>query len=156
MTEIHLVDMPDMDVLSMKKTGTYALIPELLVQVVMYMQQNGIPITGPPFFICRETSPEVVRQAQATGTAVVEVAWPVNGTVQESGEIQYQRLPGGTMAHTVHKGPYEACEPAYLALFDWIQENGHTICGPVREVYPNDPREVPPDEILTLIYIPVR
>jgi effector-binding domain-containing protein len=60
------------------------------------------------------------------------------------------------MAHAVHKGPYEACEPAYLALFDWITKNGYTISGPVREVYPNDPREVPPEEILTLIYIPVR
>ncbi len=156
MAKIHLVDMPDMDVLSRKKTGTYALIPELLMQVVMYIQEKGIPIAGPPFFICSETSPEAVQHAQETGTAVVEVAWPVNGPVQGSGDIQYRKLAGGKMAHTVHKGPYEACEPAYLALFDWIREKGLTICGPVREVYPNDPREVPPDEILTLIYIPVR
>jgi len=148
--------MPDMDVLSMKKTGTYALIPELMMQVVMYMQKKGTPIAGPPFFICRETSPEAVQHAQETGTAVVEVAWPVNGPVQGEGEIEYQRLTGGRMAHAVHNGPYEACEPAYLALLDWITKNGYTISGPVREVYPNDPRVVPPEEILTLIYIPVQ
>ena len=120
MAEIHLIDMPGLDVLSKKKTGTYALIPELLVQVVMYIQKRGIPITGPPILICSETSPEAVQHAQETGTAVVEVAWPVNGPMQGSGEIQYRKLAGGKMAHTVHKGPYEACEPAYLALFDWI------------------------------------
>ncbi|MDD3248518.1 MAG: GyrI-like domain-containing protein [Methanosarcina sp.] len=29
------------------------------------------------------------------------------------------------------------------------------IFGPVREVYLNDPREVPPEEILTEIYAPL-
>jgi effector-binding domain-containing protein len=60
------------------------------------------------------------------------------------------------MAHVVYKGPYETCEPAYLALFAWIQEKGLTICGPIREAYPNDPRVVPLEEIITEIYVPVR
>ena len=65
-------------------------------------------------------------------------------------------LPGGHIAHVVHKGPYETCEPTYLALFAWIENKGLTICGPIREMYPNDPREVPPEEITTDIYVPVR
>lgn len=60
------------------------------------------------------------------------------------------------MAHGVHKGPYKTCEPTYLALFTWIQEKGLTICGPIREIYPNDPRIVPQEEIITDIYVPVR
>jgi AraC family transcriptional regulator len=60
------------------------------------------------------------------------------------------------MAHVVHKGPYATCEPAYLALFAWIEEKGLTICGPIREIYPNDPRAVSPEEIITDIYVPVR
>jgi len=43
------------------------------------------------------------------------------------------------MAHVVHKGPYETCEPTYLALFAWIEEKRPTICGPIREAFPNDP-----------------
>jgi hypothetical protein len=46
------------------------------------------------------------------------------------------------MAHEVHTGPYASCEPTYFALFAWIKENGQTICGPIREIYPNDPRAV--------------
>ena len=42
-----------------------------------------------------------------------------------------------------------------MELFDWLQKNNHKIVGPIREGYVNDPREVEPDEILTIIYVPV-
>ncbi len=55
----------------------------------------------------------------------------------------------------VHKGPYEECSPTYEKLFSWIAEKGKRIVGPIREVYFNDPREVPPEKILTEIYAPL-
>ncbi|MFA4859578.1 GyrI-like domain-containing protein [Methanoregula sp.] len=152
---ISLIDEPPMDVLGTEKTGTYALIPELLMKVLNHMLEHNIPIAGPPVFICKEQSPEAVKAANAERTARVEIAWPVNGPVQGTGDIRKYTLPGGRMVHTVHKGPYETCEPTYLQAFAWIKEQGLTIAGPIREVYPNDPMEVPPEEILTEIYIPV-
>ena len=65
-------------------------------------------------------------------------------------------LPGGRMVRTLHRGPYETCESTYLALFSWIEEHYLQIAGPIREIYPNDPREVKPEEIITEIFIPVR
>ena len=59
------------------------------------------------------------------------------------------------MARIVHKGPYEGCEAAYETLFAWLEENGKEVVGPIREVYLNDPNEVPPAEILTEIYAPI-
>jgi effector-binding domain-containing protein len=55
----------------------------------------------------------------------------------------------------VHKGPYEECINAYEELFSWVAEKGEKIVGPIREVYFNDPWEVPPEEILTEIYAPL-
>jgi effector-binding domain-containing protein len=95
-------------------------------------------------------------KANETGTARVEVAWPVSGTVKGTREMKVYELPGGKMVHTVHRGPFESCEPTYLKLFAWIESEGLRICGPIREVYPNDPREVKPDEIITEIFVPVR
>ena len=152
---ITVVDVPPVDVLGTELTGTYALIPELLVKVVNFMMERNIPITAPPLFLCHECSPEAVREANAQGTARVEIAWPVTGDANGSGEIRRYTLPGGKMVHVTHKGPYETCEPTYLAAFGWIAKKGLTINGPVREIYPNDPAEVPPEEILTEIYIPV-
>jgi len=155
MDEITIVDIPPQKVLGITKTGSYQLIPELLMKVIGYIGSEKITITGPPVFLCHETSPESVTVANETGTAVVEVAWPVAGTVKGSHDIRAYELPGGKMVHAVHTGPYVECEPTYIRLFAWIREKGLTITGPIREVYPNDPREVPPEEIITEIYVPV-
>jgi AraC family transcriptional regulator len=156
MTEITLVEVPAMDVLGTKKTGTYSLIPELLMKVITYIREKKATVSGPPFFLCHETSPAAVQEENEKGTAVVEVAWPVNEHVKGTKEITSYVLPGGRMAHVVHKGPYETCEPTYHAFFAWIQEKGLTICGPIREAYPNDPCVVPPEEIITEFSMPVR
>jgi effector-binding domain-containing protein len=156
MMEISLVDLPAMNVLGTKKTGTYALIPELLMKVYTYIQKKKTTIAGPPLFLCHETSPAAVMEANEKGTAVVEVAWPIKELVKGTKEITAYILPGGHMAHVVHKGPYETCEPTYRALFAWIDDRGLAICGPIREVYPNDPHEVAPEAIITDIYVPVR
>jgi len=156
MLEITLVEVPAMNVLGTKKSGTYALIPELLMKVFTLVQKKKATIAGPPLFLCHETSPAAVLEANEKGTAEVEVAWPVNEPVKGTKEIKAYVLSGGRMAHVVHKGPYETCEPTYLALFAWIEEKGLTICGPIREMYPNDPRLVPPEDIITDIYVPVR
>jgi effector-binding domain-containing protein len=153
--EIAVVEVPPMEVLGTEKTGPYSLIPELLQKVVNFMMENNLPITAPPLFICHEASPESVKEANEKGTARVEIAWPVTVPSDGRGDIRRYTLPGGRMVHAVHKGPYETCEPTYLRVFAWIAGQGLTINGPIREVYPNDPREVPPEEILTGIYIPV-
>ncbi len=58
------------------------------------------------------------------------------------------------MAKILHKGPHEECILTSEKLFSWIAENGKRIVGPIREIYLNDPREVPPEEITTEIYVP--
>ena len=64
-------------------------------------------------------------------------------------------MPGGKMAKTVHKGPYEDCGTTYEQLFTWLAQNHVKVTGPTREVYLNDPNEVSPEDILTEIYVPI-
>jgi len=156
MEEITIVLVPPQQVVGIKKTGNYTLIPELLMQLAGYIMKNKITFAGMPTFICHETSPECVKEANEKGTALVEVVWPVTGTVTGSGDIEVYTLPGGKMVRTFHKGPYETCEYTYLALFSWIEKHHLQITGPIREIYPNDPREVKPEEILTEIMVPVQ
>jgi AraC family transcriptional regulator len=155
MEDIVLVEVAVQQVVGIKKTGTYKLIPELLMKVYEFTVEKKMVTTGPPLFICHEISPEAVMEANEKGTATIEVAWPVSGIVKGSTEIKVYKIPGGKMVHTVHMGPYESCETTYLKLFSWIKEKRLQISGPIREVYPNDPREVPPDEIITEIFVPV-
>ncbi len=155
MDDISIVEVAGRQVIGIKKTGTYKLIPELLLKVYEYTVKKKMVITGPPVFICHEISPEAVMEANEKGTAVVEVVWPVSSTVKGTKEMKVYELPVGKMANTIHYGPYESCESTYLKLFAWIKEKGLMISGPIREVYPNDPREVPPEKIITEIFVPV-
>ncbi len=155
MEEITVVEIKPQRVLGMRKRGKYEMIATMLPHLCEFAIGKGMQIRGLPIFVCHEITPEKVMEADAAGTADVEVAIPVAGTVEETEEIKAYELPGGTMAKIIHKGPYEECGPTYEKLFAWLAAKGKTIVAPIREVYLNDPHEVPPEEILTEIYAPI-
>lgn len=155
MEEITIVDFPSQTVLGTKQTGKYELIPSLIRKVFEYAIPHGAQIQGPPMFICHETSVEAAEEANREGTAKVEIVVPIAAKIDGTDNITCYELPGGCMAKIVHKGPYETCESTYQKLFCWLSENNKRINGPIREVYCNDPREVPQEEILTEIYAPI-
>ena len=155
MSEITIENVDAQLVAGMTRTGSYKIIAEMLPDLYVYVMSNGAELTGPPVFVCRETSQEAAMKANQNGTARVEVCAPIAGAITESEAVKVYELPGGKMAKVVHQGPYEHCETTYKKLFDWVVENGHQINGPIREVYLNDPRVVSPEDILTEIYAPI-
>ncbi len=155
MEEINIVDVKPQLVAGIKKIGSYKLIAELLPKLYEYVASNGAQFTGAPVFVCHEVTAEKVKEADKNGTANVEVAAPIANKIPETDEIACYTLPGGKMAKTVHKGPYQDCEQTYEKLVKWLDENGKKITGPIREVYLNDPREVGEEETLTEIYAPI-
>ena len=155
MADITLVDVPSQRVIGMQRRGPYSQIAVLLGELVSYAMSNGVQLAGAPVALMHEAGKEEVERADREGNALIDVAFPIVGSCEGTGEIRCYELPGGTMAKTVHKGPYEACEPTYVALWQWIAREGKRITGPTREIYLNDPREVPPEEILTEIHAPV-
>lgn len=155
MEEIALVRIPPQQVLGITTTGTYALIPMLIAEIYDYIAREGIAIAGPPLFICHETSFEAVQKANQEGSARLEVAWPVSGIMSGTGWIRGYSLPGGEMVRTLHHGPYETCGTTYQGIFSWIAARRLSITGPIREIYPNNPCEARPEEILTEILVPV-
>lgn len=155
MEDITIVTIPPQTVLGIRKKGHYRQIAELLPEIAIHAMEKNIPITGSPMFVCHEQSKEEAMTADREGSAEIEVAFPVPpGSIPGPGMSLYT-LPGGRMARTIHRGPYEACEPVYLKLFAWIEEQGLKITGPIRELYLNDPREVRPEDIMTEILVPV-
>ena len=155
MAEITLVDVESQFVLGMRKRGAYEEIAGVLDELFQYARSHGAEIVGPPIAIMHEAGREEAEMADREKNAVLDMALPVANEVEGTDAITGYLLHGGTMAKTVHKGPYEDCGPAYTGLLEWIQKSGKRIIGPPREVYLNDPREVPPEELLTEIYAPV-
>jgi effector-binding domain-containing protein len=155
MEPITLVEVPDQQVLALRKRGSYRIVAELFSQLFEFVFKKQVAIAGLPMLLLHEASKEEAEEADKIGTADVEVAISVNGQVRTEGEIIAYTLPGGTMARIVHRGPYETMGGSYERLFAWITERGLGMKGPIREVYYNDPREVRPEEIKTEILAPV-
>jgi AraC family transcriptional regulator len=154
MSEVSISNVEPLLVVGMRRRGTYAEIRPMTAKVHKYIEVGGGRIAGPPIFVCHETPKEVVR-VNLQHNADVEVAIPVTSQIEGNSEIACYELPGGLMAKITHQGPYERSAATYKKLFAWIAENHKKVAGPMREVYLNDPRKVPPEDLLTEIYAPV-
>lgn len=116
--------------------------------LVHAISREGVPSAGAPLIVYHD----VIDEASEGD---IEICLPINGTFTGDSEVYARQLEGGTMATTVHHGPYEEIAPAYHTLTGWVSENGHEFTGPPLEVYLNDPQVVPPEELLTRVEFPI-
>ena len=89
----------------------------------------------------------------------IEYCLSFTNPVPDADGLKVRTVPGGLMACTLHKGPYDQLEGAYTALRHWMEENGYEpVAGSsgARNVYLNSPHEVPPEELCTEVQWPVR
>ncbi|WP_033215014.1 MerR family transcriptional regulator [Kitasatospora phosalacinea] len=70
--------------------------------------------------------------------------------------LEFEVLPGGLVAETVHVGPYGQLPLAYHALFAAVHERGLRPRAPVREAYLVGPAQAPPGELTTRLVVPVQ
>jgi effector-binding domain-containing protein len=67
-----------------------------------------------------------------------------------TGRVVASRLPGGTVARTIHWGSSDALGGAHDAVKKWCRENGRPRAGPWWEVY--GPHRDDPAEVWTEVY----
>jgi effector-binding domain-containing protein len=88
--------------------------------------------------------------------APIEICFPVAAPFGGTGQVYGTELPGGPAAVTLHRGPYAEIGPAYHTVSGWVQDHGHELAGGPREVYLNNPREVPEADLRTEVQWPIR
>ncbi|OPZ70447.1 MAG: Bacterial transcription activator, effector binding domain [Firmicutes bacterium ADurb.Bin456] len=86
----------------------------------------------------------------------VEMGFPVRVQLPGRGEIKSGAIPGGKIVSCMYKGPYAKMEEPYNNIFKWIGENGFEPKGVYYEYYYNSPDDVPENELLTKIVIPLK
>jgi DNA-binding transcriptional MerR regulator len=130
-------------------TTVERLVPEsseALYALLADLRREGWEECGP--ILCENEDPD------PDGRQVVHVCAAV-GPAQRLGGAALVDLPGGDFARLLHVGPFESLGLAYHALHAFAQERGHERRGPMREIYRNDPAEVPPEAIETEVWMPV-
>ena len=148
-------EIPGLRVISLNGNGPYGdvvgrLIERLCTEISTITDSGGqVKVTGPVMSIY------IGEDCDETG-GMIEIALPVTGQVTVSDpEISLKTLPPVKAVTVIHKGPYSNLGMAHKQIYDYINEKGLTICGPPRELYLNDPADIPEEELLTEIQYPV-
>lgn len=102
--------------------------------IAAVVSAGGAGLAGPPFARYRQL---------ADGHFAIEAGFPVTTAIEAADGVQPSELPGGPAASTIHVGPYDQMEPAYLALSAWIKEHGGEPAGDPWEIYFSDPASEP-------------
>ncbi len=150
--EVVKKQIPETAFLYMKRQVKPEAIAEALAgmlgPVFQFATAKGIPFAGPPTARYLSFGP---------GLITLEAGMPVVGPAEGEGEIMMGALFGGSVASTVHKGPYDQLNLAHEAIQQWLAENNEELASAPWEVYISDPGEVPdPADWLTEIIHPLK
>lgn len=155
-TEPVIKEIPEMRVISKREKGAFVetigkLIGEICTSVGSpENQRNRVKVTGPIMFLCHD------EEYKETG-ADIEIALPVSGRISvEDPKMEVKTLPAIRAVSVVYRGPYPGVEAGYNQIFSYARENNLETLGPGRELYFNDPAEVPEEELMTEIQVPIR
>ena len=86
-----------------------------------------------------------------------EAAVTVSGQVQPEGEFGVMEFPAGTYGVVTHKGPYEELGKMYQKIYGgWLPKSGYRLRdSPAFEQYLNSPQNTKPEDLVTLIHVPI-
>ncbi|WP_406656771.1 GyrI-like domain-containing protein [Methanolobus sp. ZRKC2] len=154
-SEPTIKEVPEMRVISKRELGSYEVtIGKLIGELFAFVEdsnnpRNNIKLTGPCMFICHD------EEYMETG-ADIEVAIPVSGNVcVDDFSVNVETLPAIKAVSAIHRGPYHEVGTAYTYLFEYMDEQGMELAGPSRALYLNNPDDVPEDELMSEIQLPV-
>ncbi len=148
---IKLLDLNDQPTLAMRSINPVNKLPQFFgiafSAVIAYLNEMGEKPTGMPFGKYYNLDMSALD---------VEAGFPVNSTFPDKDEIIASIIPAGLYISTHHVGSYDAVQPAYDALIDWMKKNGYESSGIAYEYYLNDPSENPEIVPETEIRFPVK
>ena len=148
--EIELKDLPVQLALTVRKRVTMTTIApamgEAFGAIMAHVEAGSSQFAGPPFCLYPEPPGD---------DFAIVLCVPVAPGAKAGEGVELEEIPGGTVAATLHKGPYSSMEETYRAMEVWMTANGRRPAGPPREVYLNDPMSVPESELLTEVDWPV-
>jgi AraC family transcriptional regulator len=86
-----------------------------------------------------------------------EAAVTVSGLVQPEGEFGVVEFPAGSYGVVTHKGPYEELGKTYQKIYGgWLPRSGYRLRdSPAFEQYLNSPQNTKPEDLVTLIHVPL-
>jgi len=103
-----------------------------------------------------QSFPYVIYHNMDMNDLDVEMGIPVEASQAGGGDVRAGILPGGPAATCLYTGPYSGLGEAYGAMEQWVEREKLSPSGAVYEIYYNDPGVTPPEELQTLVVLPLK
>lgn len=111
-----------------QRIPSYSEQGPLWIELSEHIKKEGAKIVEPCMIIYHDSSEDSGVDA--------EVVEPIIGSVTPTDRIEVKNMIAGeTLVSTVHKGPYDQLYLAYKALYEYVEKNGYTASGGIRELY---------------------
>lgn len=161
-TEPVVKEIPEVRVITRKGAGAPGeVIPGLIGAVMQQIfspanQRGNVNISGPIMLLFDAGT--LIKTPEEGGMAHLEweIAVPIVGKISVEPGFDVKALPGGKFVSLIYTGPYHEIAGAYTKAIEYVGSRGLTVYGLNREMYLNNPQEVPESKLMTEIQIPVR
>ncbi len=154
MYDVNITSISDTTLAAIDHTGPYIMIGQAFDKVFAWAGANGL--FGPKMHVMGifYDDPAAVDTDKLRSKGGITV----DSDFEETADIKKIIIEGGRYAVCQFKGPYAELETAYSWLFgSWLPESGEEVADkPCFEDYLNNPKEVPPSELLTNIFLPLK
>jgi AraC family transcriptional regulator len=148
--EIELKKTEEKQVAYIFYTGPVEDMGDLIGEIVDWMMNQNVEMTGPPYSAYYTSPAEVAPEDMQ-----YELGVPFLGEASEAGKVKIKNMPIQQVLSALHKGPYNEVGSVYEILMNKVIEDGYQMTGAPLEIYFNSPMEVPETDLLTEVQFPV-
>jgi AraC family transcriptional regulator len=151
---IEVKDLPSMKVVFLRHVGPYSQVGATWGRLMSWAGMRGLLSPQTRTIGVVHDDPDITLADKIRYDAAVVVIRPV----QPEGEFGVTELPGGRYAAFTHHGPYDTLWRTYQRFFGgWLPKSGHELRdAQAFEEYLNSPMNTKPEDLRTLIHIPLR
>lgn len=138
-----------MTIVYLEHTGPYDRMSDVFARIGEYAAAKEL--TGDMVGIYFD-DPTVVpgeKQRSQIGIAVPE------STIADSG-IHVLEIPEQKVVYAILRGPYGEIANEYPYIMQWAKKKGYSISGPLMEIYWEAGPDIPPEELVTEVRIPIK
>jgi AraC family transcriptional regulator len=152
--DVIIETLPARRLATVRHTGPYAEIARAFHRLGELAQEGGLYAHAePPMLALYHDDPETTpaEELRLDAALVVSEGAPLPEGVTEA------RLAAGRYARLTHRGSYAGLGDAWARFMgEWLPGSGHRVGhGPSYEVYVNDPRTTPTEQLQTDLYLPL-
>jgi AraC family transcriptional regulator len=152
---IRIEELPDRRFAHVRATGPYhVVIKQSFAKLHQLVGPRGLLRPGAMMIAVCWDSPERVPAEQLRSDAALSVTSDYTGDA----ELPVMTLPGGRFAIVTHRGGYKTLPDTWNLMYRELIPDARLIVRPTAppfEHYINDCTEVPVEDLLTDIYVPV-